>query len=60
METELAHDSSDVIDSRILQGLALSLTPGIGAGRGRRLVELFNMELPSSEHGIRRHPGGGS
>jgi DNA processing protein len=25
-----------------LQWLALSLTPGIGAGRGRKLVELFD------------------
>lgn len=29
-------------DTRTLKWLALALTPGIGAGRGRKLVELFN------------------
>src|SRR5450755_143619 len=42
METELHVHSCDVSPARTLQWLALSLTPGIGAGRGRKLVELFN------------------
>jgi DNA processing protein len=35
-------ESRDVSAARTQQWLALSLTPGIGAGRGRKLVELFN------------------
>jgi DNA processing protein len=42
METEVHVHSRDVASARTLQWLALSLTPGIGAGRGRKLVELFN------------------
>ncbi|HEY4900719.1 MAG TPA: DNA-processing protein DprA [Terriglobales bacterium] len=42
METEVHVNSGDVSSARSLQWLALSLTPGIGAGRGRKLVELFN------------------
>src|ERR1017187_3928141 len=34
--------SCDGTAVRTQQWLALSLTPGIGAGRGRKLVELFN------------------
>ena len=41
---EVATDlvSRDVSDTRTLKWLALAMTPGIGAGRGRKLVELFN------------------
>ncbi len=42
METEINVASCDVSAVRTQQWLSLSLTPGIGAGRGRRLVELFN------------------
>jgi DNA processing protein len=42
METEFSVKTHDVAESRMLQWLALSLTPGVGAGRGRKLVELFN------------------
>jgi DNA processing protein len=42
METEVNVTSCDVSGVRTQQWLALSLTSGIGAGRGRRLVELFN------------------
>lgn len=39
METEAAMRARDYAVTRTLQWLALSLTPGVGAGRGRRLVE---------------------
>ena len=42
METKLQVAPGDVSATRTLQWLALLLTPGIGAGRGRKLVELFN------------------
>src|SRR5450631_149864 len=42
MEDEVHANSCDVSSARTLQWLALTLTPGIGAGRGRKLVELFN------------------
>ena len=42
METEAHVTSCDVSAAKTQQWLALSLTPGIGAGRGRKLVELFN------------------
>src|SRR5271169_106040 len=32
----------DVSDARTLKWLGLALTPGVGASRGRKLVELFN------------------
>jgi DNA processing protein len=41
MEIETAVRAHDFAVARQLQWLALSLTPGIGAGRGRRLVEGF-------------------
>ncbi len=41
METELAPRAEDFALARKLQWLALSLTPGVGAGRGRKLVERF-------------------
>ena len=41
METELSSRAADLAQARRLQWLALSLTPGIGAGRGRKLVERF-------------------
>jgi DNA processing protein len=41
MEIEAAVRPHDYAVTRKLQWLALSLTPGIGAGRGRRLVESF-------------------
>jgi DNA processing protein len=41
METETAASSRDFAITRKLQWLALCLTPGVGAGRGRRLVESF-------------------
>jgi len=41
METENAVRTHDFAVTRQLQWVALSLTPGIGAGRGRRLVEGF-------------------
>ena len=41
MEAETAARAHDFAVTRQLQWLALSLTPGIGAGRGRRLVESF-------------------
>jgi DNA processing protein len=41
METEAAVRAHDYAVTRTLQWLALSLTPGVGAGRGRRLVENF-------------------
>src|SRR5271157_4650780 len=41
METEAAVRAHDYAVNRQLQWLALSLTPGVGAGRGRRLVESF-------------------
>lgn len=42
METKSYVTSCDDSAVRTQQWLALSLTPGIGAGRGRKLVELFN------------------
>ena len=42
METEVHLSEVDRSGTRTLQWLALSLTPGIGAGRGRKLVELFD------------------
>ena len=42
METEVHLSEVDKSSTRTLQWLALSLTPGIGAGRGRKLVELFD------------------
>jgi DNA processing protein len=41
METELSPRAADLAQARRLQWLALSLTPGIGAGRGRKLIERF-------------------
>lgn len=41
MESETTVRAHDFAVTRRLQWLALSLTPGIGAGRGRRLVESF-------------------
>src|SRR5271157_2909941 len=41
METEAAVRAHDYAVNRQLQWLALSLTPGVGAGRGRRMVESF-------------------
>jgi len=41
MEAETAVRARDFAVTRQLQYLALSLTPGVGAGRGRRLVESF-------------------
>ncbi len=41
METESVVRAHDYAVTRQLQWLALSLTPGVGAGRGRRLVESF-------------------
>ncbi len=42
METEVQVAACEASTVRALQWLALSLTPGIGAARGRKLVELFN------------------
>ena len=42
METEVHLSEVDKSSTRTLQWLALSFTPGIGAGRGRKLVELFD------------------
>jgi predicted Rossmann fold nucleotide-binding protein DprA/Smf involved in DNA uptake len=41
MEAEVAVRAEDYAHTRKLQWLALSQTPGIGAGRGRKLVEHF-------------------
>ena len=41
METEVAVRAEDYAHTRKLQWLALSQTPGIGAGRGRKLVDHF-------------------
>jgi DNA processing protein len=41
MEIETAVRAHDYAVTRQLQWLALSLTPGVGAGRGRRMVERF-------------------
>ncbi len=41
MEIEAPVRTHDYAVTRTLQWLALSLTPGVGAGRGRRLVESF-------------------
>ena len=42
MGTEAATKAPDHVVNRQLQWLALSLTPGVGAGRGRKLVESFD------------------
>jgi DNA processing protein len=42
MPTETAITSHQSQSERTVKWLALTLTPGVGAGRGRRLVELFN------------------
>jgi len=56
METEAEVRTHEYALTRTLQWLALSLTPGIGAGRGRRLVEslggidgLFSASLTALE-----------
>ena len=41
MEAETPVRAHDYAVTRKLQWLALSLTPGVGAGRGRKLVEMF-------------------
>ncbi len=41
MNTEISVRAEDFALARKLQWLALSLTPGVGAGRGRKLVERF-------------------
>ncbi len=41
MQTEVRGRTQEFTVTRQLQWLALSLTPGVGAGRGRRLVEGF-------------------
>ena len=41
METDALARAHDFALTRKLQWLALSLTPGVGAGRGRRLVDSF-------------------
>ena len=41
-ETETVVNRSGSESKSTLQWLALSLTPGVGAGRGRKLVELFD------------------
>ena len=42
METELRADAPDIAELRTLQWLALTLTPAVGASRGRKLVQLLN------------------
>lgn len=42
MQTETDIQSVEVAGERTLRWLALSTTPGIGAGRGRKLVEYFD------------------
>ena len=42
MSTQLSVNPSNSAAAHTLQWLALSLTPGVGAGRGRKLVELFD------------------
>ena len=42
VSTQLSVHSSNSAAAHTLQWLALSLTPGVGAGRGRKLVELFD------------------
>ena len=42
MESEVQAAVRQDSATRTQQWLALSLTPGIGAGRGRKVVELFN------------------
>jgi DNA processing protein len=56
MKTEVAVRAQDYAETRKLQWLALALTPGIGAGRGRKLVEhlggidrLFRVSLTELE-----------
>ena len=41
MTTNLLPNSTDAAITHTLRWLALSLTPGIGAGRGRKLLEQF-------------------
>ena len=41
MHTEAPVRAHDYAVTRKLQWLALSLTPGVGAGRGRKLVEMY-------------------
>src|ERR1035438_9721612 len=41
MQAEAPVKAHDFAVTRKLQWLALSLTPGVGAGRGRKLVEYF-------------------
>ncbi len=40
--TEIAADTHELHSQNALKWLALALTPGVGAGRGRKLVELFD------------------
>src|SRR5215467_372721 len=42
MQTEVRTDASDIAELRTLQWLALTLTPAVGASRGRKLVQQFN------------------
>ena len=42
METDFRPNAPDIAEPRTLQWLALTLTPGVGASRGRKLVQLFN------------------
>ncbi len=41
MQSEIALGAHEFAEARKLQWLALSMTPGVGAGRGRKLVEHF-------------------
>ncbi len=41
MQAEVPLRAHDHAVTRKLQWLALSLTPGVGAGRGRKLVEMY-------------------
>jgi predicted Rossmann fold nucleotide-binding protein DprA/Smf involved in DNA uptake len=41
MQAEMPVRTHDYAVTRKLQWLALSLTPGVGAGRGRKLVEMY-------------------
>ncbi len=41
MQAEMPVRAHDYAVTRKLQWLALSLTPGVGAGRGRKLVEMY-------------------
>jgi DNA processing protein len=42
MTTTLASNSIEAAETHTLRWLALSMTPGIGAGRGRKLLEQFD------------------